>query len=241
MTVIFFLEKNLPQDALRFVEQKIKSSPFVTRVEFVSQEKALERFQGSFPELQDILKNLNTNPFPPSFEATLEEKASAAADIQSYIGEMRTVTGIEDIQYNKDWVEKMESLGQLATAIGFFLGGILLLASFFIISNVIKLNVFARKGEIEILRLVGATNIFIRIPFLSEGIIMGMAGSFLSLLLLFLVIKIFPLYLGNSLGALQDLINFRYLSFSQGIKLVIGGAAVGFLGSLSSLSRFLKI
>ena len=74
----------------------------------------------------------------------------------------------------------MQSLSRLARAIGFFLGGILILASFFIISNVIRLNVFARKAEIEILRLVGATNTFIRLPFLIEGVALGILGSLLS-------------------------------------------------------------
>jgi cell division transport system permease protein len=135
----------------------------------------------------------------------------------------------------------MQSLSRLARAVGFFLGGILILASFFIISNVIRLNVFARKSEIEILRLVGATNTFIRFPFFMEGITLGVLGSSLSLALLFLLIKLFPLYLGDSLGALQEMVNFRYLSLSQSLTMILGGAVMGLLGSLSSLSRFLKI
>ena len=86
----------------------------------------------------------------------------------------------------------MQSLSRLASAIGFFLGGILILASFFIISNVIKLNVFSRKDEIEILRMSGATNTFIRIPFLLEGVVLGFLGGLLSLLLLLVLIRIFP-------------------------------------------------
>jgi len=92
----------------------------------------------------------------------------------------------------------------------------------------------------EILRLVGATNTFIRIPFLIEGIILGILGGLLSLILLFLLIKIFPFYLGTSLGVLQELINFRYLSLAQTAMLISGGAIIGFLGSFSSLARFLK-
>jgi cell division transport system permease protein len=133
----------------------------------------------------------------------------------------------------------MQSLSRLAKAVGFFLGGILMLASFFIISNVIKLNVIARKTEIEILRLVGATNIFIRIPFLFEGIALGVMGSMVSLALLLLTIKLFPVYIG-SLGALQQLLNFRYLSLFQTLGLVTTGGVIGCLGSLSSVSKFLK-
>jgi cell division transport system permease protein len=154
---------------------------------------------------------------------------------------MHNTKGIVDIQYNREWVERMQSLSRLARAVGFFLGGILILASFFIISNVIKLNVLARRNEIEILRFVGATNSFIRVPFLMEGITLGMLGGLLSLALLYSVIQIFPFYLGRSLGALQEIVNFRYLSLAQGLSIVSGGGVMGFLGSLTSLQRFLKI
>jgi cell division transport system permease protein len=121
------------------------------------------------------------------------------------------------------------------------MGGILLLTSFFIISNVVKLNVFARKNEIEILRLVGATNLFIRIPFWLEGIVLGLLGSLLSLGLLFVVINLFPIYLGASLGALQELLRFRYPDLTQAAGLLLGGAATGFVGSATSVSKFLKV
>lgn len=241
MVIVFFLNKDLPAKELTSIEQQIRQSPLINEIKYVSAEEALSRFQKNFPELQEILKNLKTNPFPPSFEATLEDKAAATDEILSFISEMTRRKGIEDVQYNRAWVEKVQSLSRLAKAVGFFLGGILILASFFIISNVIKLNVFSRKNEIEILRLVGATNSFIRIPFLLEGISLGLMGSMVSLILLFFLIQLFPLYIGSSLGALQQLLGFRYLSFSQSVGLLIGGAIIGFVGSLSSLSRFLKV
>jgi len=154
---------------------------------------------------------------------------------------LRALPGVEDVQFNRDWVDKMRSLSRLAQAVGFFLGGILILASFFIISNVIRLNVFSRKNEVEILRLVGATNTFIRTPFIIEGVALGVLGSLLSLALVYGVIRAFPLYLGASLGALQEIVNFRFLTLGQSLALAAGGAVMGFLGSLSSLSRFLKI
>jgi cell division transport system permease protein len=241
MVVIFFLSPDVRAEDLRLIEQKIKSSPSVVKVVYVDRQQAWERFQKSFPELQEILKNLGTNPFPPSFEATLRKDSFQSDDILGFIEEIKNVAGVEDVQFNRDWVRKLQSLSRLARAVGFFLGGILILASFFIISNVIRLNVFARKSEIEILRLVGATNTFIRLPFLIEGIALGILGSLLSLGLLFILIKAFPLYLGHSLGALQDIVGFRYLSLSQSLSLIVGGAFMGALGSMSSLSRFLKI
>ncbi len=241
MVAVFFIKPGISAREQTQIEEVIRAAPGVARVEFVSPDQALERFRQNFPELEDVLKNISSNPFPASFEATFERKAFLSEEALGLIEGIRALPGVEDVQFNRDWVKRMQSLSRLARAIGFFFGGILIFASFFIISNVIRLNVFARKSEIEILRLVGATNTFIRLPFLLEGLTLGVLGSFLSLGLLYILIKLFPLYLGQSLGALQELINFRYLSLSQSISLVIGSALVGLLGSLSSLSRFLKI
>lgn len=240
MAVVFFLEKDISPADQEAIVKELENSPLVQKTQFVSSVQAMEKFLKKFPDLQGIVDNLKMNPFPPSLEVMLREKDLAYEEAQPLIERMNGMKGVEDIQFNKDWVEKMQSLSRLAKAVGFFLGGILILASFFIVSNVIKLNVIARKDEIEILRFVGGTNTFIRIPFLTEGIILGAFGGILSLLLLFIVIKLFPLYLGSSLGMLNELINFRFLTLSQSIALVFSGAIIGLLGSLSSIAKFLK-
>jgi len=240
MAIVFFLEKDIPEDNTKAIEEQLKQSNLVLKTKYISTEKAREIFQEKFPDLIAIVKNLDINPFPPSFEATLKENSVSSNEVSGFIDMMQNTAGVEDVQYNQDWVERIKSFGRLAEAIGFFLGGILILASFLIISNVIKLNVFSRKDEIEILQLSGGTNMFIRIPFLAEGTIMGLLGGVLSLFMLFLLVKLLPIYLGSSLGVFNELISFRYLSFSQCFGVITGGAVVGFIGSLSSLSRFLK-
>jgi cell division transport system permease protein len=239
LSVILFLENDLPEEDIAALERAINESELFVFAQYVGAEEAMAKFKEKFPNLQDIVANLDINPFPPSFEATLRE--SVPEDIDARLAQMRSLRGVEDIQYNREWVERMESLSRLAKAVGFFLGGILILASFFIISNVIKLNVMARKDEIAILRLVGGSNMFIRIPFLLEGLVLGFFGGLLSLLMLFILIKIFPFYLGASLGVLGDLINFRFLSLSQALTLVLSGCIIGVLGSSSSLSKFMKV
>jgi cell division transport system permease protein len=241
LTVVFYLEKDTPPADRDAVEAAVRSSPLIATVRVVGTDQAMDRFRANFPDLRDILQNLGTNPFPASIEAGLKDAAAPAERVLGFMAEVRKLPGVEDVLYSREWAEKVRALGRLVEAVGFFLGGILVLASFFIISNVIKLNVLARRSEIEILRLVGATNTFIRVPFLIEGVMMGVSGAALSLLIVLALIKSFPLYLGSSLGALQELISFRYLSASQILGLLGGGGLVGFLGSLSSIARFLKI
>jgi cell division transport system permease protein len=241
MAAVFFLEKNISEDKLKIIDDELKKSPLVLETQFVTSEQAVEKFQLRFPELKGIIANLKSSPFPPSIEATFKEKSISVRETEGLITRIGNLPGVEEVQFNQNWVERMQSFSRLSKAVGFFLGGILVLASFFIISNVIKLNVFARKDEIGILRLVGATNMFIRIPFLLEGISLGIIGGLISIFLLALLINSFPLYLGASLGVLNELIAFRFLTLSQSIALIIAGAFTGFLGSLSSLARFLKV
>lgn len=241
MSVVFFLDRNMSAAAVESLRAEAARPSFVESVSLVTPEEALEKFRLSFPELADIVAGLKANPFPASLEARVTSKASASGEVIAFVETMKTRPGVTDIQFNQDWVEKMQSFSRLAGAIGAFLGGILILTSFFIISNVVKLNVFARKNEIEILRFVGGTNLFIRIPFWLEGITLGLLGSLLSLGLLFVVINLFPIYLGSSLGALQELLRFRFPDTTQAVGLLLGGAATGFVGSATSVSKFLKV
>lgn len=241
MTVAFYIDRGMSAADADALRQEVGKPAFVESVRMVTPEEALEKFRRSFPELADIVTGLKANPFPASIELRVNSKASASGEVVAFVDSMKTRPGVTDVQFNQDWVEKMQSFSRLAGAIGAFMGGILLLTSFFIISNVVKLNVFARKNEIEILRLVGSTNLFIRIPFWLEGIVLGLLGSLLSLGLLFVVINIFPIYLGSSLGALQELLRFRYPDLTQAAGLLLGGAATGFVGSATSVSKFLKV
>jgi cell division transport system permease protein len=241
MTVAFYLDKSLTASAVEALRQEIGKPGFVESVRLVTPDEALTRFRASFPELADIVAGLKNNPFPASIELRVNAKASASKEVIAYVEGMKKHPGVTDVLFNQDWVEKMQGFSRLAGAIGAFLGGILILTSFFIISNVVKLNVFARKNEIEILRFVGGTNLFIRIPFWLEGITLGLLGSLLSLGLLFIVINLFPIYLGASFGALQELLRFRYPDMTQAVALLCGGAATGFIGSATSVSKFLKV
>jgi cell division transport system permease protein len=240
MAAVFFLDKDVSEEQRNAIEKELERSPLVLETTFVSAEQAVEKFREKFPELEGIIDNIKINPFPPSIETTFREKTISFREASGLLTRIKNMPGVEDVQFNQEWVDRVNSFSRLAKAVGFFLGGILVLASFFIISNVIKLNVFARKDEIEILRLVGATNTFIRVPFLLEGITLGIIGGLVSLFLLLLLINSIPIYLGSRLGVLNELINFRYLSLSQSVTIVAEGGIIGFLGSLTSLARFLK-
>ncbi len=241
VSVVFDLSPDASPAERDRIAAGLRASPLVGAVRTVPAGEALARFLKDFPDLAEIVANLKDNPFPATVEADLRWPDVSADDVARLIAETRISPAITDAQFNRDWAERVRSLSRLARNAGFFLGGILILASLLIVSNVIKLNVLARQSEIELLRLVGATNSFIRTPFLLEGVAMGLLGGFLSLGLILAVVKLLPIYLGASMGALQELFGFRYLTLAQAVSLVLGGGLVGFIGSLSSLSRFLRV
>ncbi len=242
MVVAFFIDPAATEPEVREVENRIRASASVVRLNLVSREEALEQVPEELPRARGGPVEPERQPLPRFGRGDPQERTPSCRRRRSPGSpRSRACPGSRTSSSIGTGWRRCESLSRLARAVGFFLGGILILASFFIISNVIRLNVFSRKGEIEILRLVGATNTFIRIPFLVEGIALGILGSGLSLALLYLLVKLFPLYLGQSLGALREMIAFRYLSLPQSLSLVAGSAVMGLLGSLSSLARFLKI
>ncbi len=240
MAAVVFLERDATPEEINSVRTLLEGSDKISSVEFIDKNAAMNQFREKFPELENIVDSLEDNPFPPTYEAVIKDHFISSESTLSFLSNLRSFPGIDEVQFHRDWVEKVKSFGRLTRAVGLFLGGILIMASFFIISNVIRLNVFARKDEIEILRLTGASNMFIRIPFLMEGIIMGAVGGLLSLLILLILIKIFPVYLGADIGAISEFIHFRPLTASQVISILLVGAGIGVLGSISSLSKFLK-
>lgn len=240
MLLVFFLDSKADEAQIKSLTAEISASPLVKDVRCVGAAEALERFKKNFPDLRDLVESLKDNPFPASIEARVVGRAAGSAEAARFIEAVKKRPAVTDTQYNQEWVERLKAISRVTNALGFFFGGILILASFFIVSNVIKLNVFARKNEVEILRLVGATNLFIRVPFWLEGIALGLTGGLISLGLLFILTHVFPLYVGPSLGVLHDLLAFHDPDIGQALWIIGGGAATGFLGSATSVSKFLK-
>ena len=133
LTVVFYLKSDAAPADRDAVEAAVRRSPLIGGVRAVAPDRALDRFR----------ENLGANPFPASIEAGIKDPGAPDERILGFIAEVRKLPGVEDVQYSREWAEKVRALGRLVEAVGFFLGGILVLASFFIISNVIKLNVLA--------------------------------------------------------------------------------------------------
>ena len=240
VAVVVYLKATAAAGEQNDVAERARRSPLIASVRTVAPADAAERFLKDFPELKDVFDNLGNNPLPASIEATLRDPAEPEAPVIRLMDEIRALPGVEDVQFNRRWADRIRALRRLSDAVGLFIGGLLILISVAVVSGAIRLNILGRRDEIVILHLVGASNGYIRSPFLLEGLILGAAGGAVALGLVTLAVHLFPLYLGQSLGALQDLIGFAPLTAAQGLGLIAGGGTAGLLGSLAALGRVFR-
>jgi cell division transport system permease protein len=232
--IIVYLEDGIEDRVRASLENRLREDPAVESIELVSREEALARFRALFRDLSSLPEDLGENPFPASFEVTLRESHQSPAEVQRLAAQFGEVPGVQEIQYDLLWIERLATGVRLLRGIGAFLGGILVLAGIFTISNVIRLTVYAREDELDIMRLVGATRAYVKGPFVVEGMIQGGLGGFVAAGLLWLTMR----WLARDLSS-SELLGRAALTLPTEITvaLVAGGMAVGVAGSLVSLRR----
>lgn len=233
--VTFYLEDGLAPYIRESLVNQLREDPAVAEVAVVSREEALARFKALFKDLASLPDELGENPFPASVEATLKPDHQATDEVLRLVHAFEKAPGVEEAQYDLVWIQRLGTAVGLVRGIGAFLGGILILAGVFTISNVIRLTLYARQDELDIMRLVGATQAYVKGPFVAEGMTLGGLGGLLAVALLWVASR----FVAHGLLAASDLLGRTVvpLPASMGVAIVLGGVAVGLLGSLVSLGR----
>ena len=236
--ITIYIRDGFPPSDIHALQDTLASFPEVEAVTFITKAKALEEFRGMMPEGDDLLEGLDELPIPASLRVTPRPAFRSEEGIYAILSKIGDYPVIEEIAYGREWLEKLEGIVSVLNVGATVLGGILCLAAIFIISNTIKLTVMARKDELEIMRMVGATEWFIRTPFLIEGLIQGAAGSFVSIALLvlahqFVLTRLDPAFL-QTLGILT----VDFLPIGTISAILLSGMLLGGLGSLASVGRF---
>jgi cell division transport system permease protein len=232
--VIVYLEDGVEDRVRTSLENRLKDDPAVDVVEFVSREQALARFRAMFRDLSALPEDLGENPFPASLEVSLKGQRQSSAEVQRLAAAFTSVPGVKEIQYDLLWIDRLATGVKIVRGVGAFLGGILVVAGIFTISNVIRLTIYAREDELDIMRLVGATRAYVKGPFVAEGMIQGGLGGALATVLLWVALQ----WLARGLAS-SDLLGHAAFALPAGLGLllVLGGMLVGVAGSLLSLSR----
>ncbi|MBP3232087.1 MAG: permease-like cell division protein FtsX [Anaerovibrio sp.] len=232
-----YLEEDFSRDDARDLEVDLKKMQGVESVTFVPKEEAMEKFKERLGDQKTLLEALDeTNPLPDSFEVTLvqpEMVKTAAENIER-------LEGVEMAKYGQDVMEHLFDITRLIRIFGFALMFVLALATLFIIANTIRLTVFARRKEIAIMKYVGATDWFIRWPFVLEGMVMGLLGSLIASVILRFSYAGITAKIYNTLAFLPLIPEYPFLNYVT-LVVIIGGMVMGAIGSAVSIKRFLKV
>ena len=221
------------------VQRTLESTANVKSVEYISKNEALEEL-GRKIETDEAIELLGTNPLPDLFRVTPEDPDRLDVIEESLMaGGRPALTGIDDVKNREGETDKILSATSLVKVIAAGLAALLVFASIALVANTIRLSIFARRREVEVMKLVGATNWFIRWPFVIEGVIVGFFGGLLAVLLLAIGKQTFidPLSDDFALLAAPDTIDFPLLI----ALLMVACVAVSALGSGLTLRRFLKV
>lgn len=233
---VYLLDKVDRQQA-RDIEKDLKEIEGVESVGFVTKDEAMERFKDRLGDQKTLLDALDeTNPLPDSFEVTVTnpDLVKTAAE------KMEKIDGVECAKYGQDVMDHLFEITRLLRIFGFTLMLVLAFATLFIISNTIRLTVFARRKEIAIMKYVGATDWFIRWPFVMEGMVLGLFGSIIAAMVLRTAYTAMAEKVYDTLAFFPLIPEQPFLTYIT-IVVVISGMVVGAIGSAVSIKKFLKV
>lgn len=234
-----YLDDDITPEEINNIETVIKEDEGVLSFTFESREQALDSMKDDWEDDGYLLEGLETNPLPNSY--IIQLKDIQYADI--VVDRIKNLAGIETVKYYKDIIDKLMNLANYIRIGGIFIIGALILVSIFIISNTIKITVSSRQREINIMKYVGATNGYIRGPFIIEGILFGLIGALISIFIINYGYEYFFQSVNNKLYAILTVYLVPPASLFKDIAIMFTsiGVGIGALGSIVSLKRFLNV
>jgi len=235
---IYFKEE--PDKAeIENIKKELFLFPGVTIKQFVSKDDAMKSLRRKLGEKAGLLDGLKQNPLPASLEITLSRDKDGDNLLYQLKTRLEKITVVDEVHYSQEWIKRFQVIMEAIKIVGMIFGGLLFLAALFIITNTIKLTIYSRKEEIDILKLVGATNRFVKIPFMIEGSIQGLLGGAVALFILFLAYIIAITRIDISIGFAS--LNIVFLSPQIILFLLLMSVIIGFIGSTISLGRFFRL
>jgi cell division transport system permease protein len=228
--VVAYLRDDASPNAVELAQKDIAAFPEVQRVYYISREEALEAARRDLVEFRAVFDDLEVNPLPASFEIRLKPGQRGPDAVKAVAQRVSSYPFVEDVRFGSEWLDKVFLLRRVAGAATLLLGGAFAIVAALIIGTAIRLAVFARRDEIAIMRLVGATEGFVRRPFVLEGLLTGLLGSSLALLATYALFRVLS-------GAIFQLewMPLSWLVLGTGI-----GALFGVAASMLAVRRHLR-
>jgi len=226
-----FLQEPISELQIAELQRTVSATEGVRKVTFVSKEEATRIFRKDWGD--DITSVLDFNPLPPSIRISLRDGYKTAARAQAIAARVGAMPGIDTVMYRKTLLELIDQRTQSAHSLMLGLGILISLSAVFFVSNTIRLAIYARRKIVRTMELVGATQFFIRMPFLLEGIFQGVLGGLAAAGLLYLILEEGAKWISTEFSSYVHMDPAFYL------LVIASGAVLGFLGSIISVTRFI--
>ena len=225
--VSVYLDDDVSGELRTALAQSIRQQPAVAAVEFVSKERALQRFRTDFPELVDVTTAVADNPFPAAFEIRLKPDAAGTAAADDLTAALAGRDGVADVRYDRRWLTRLTGIVTTAQAAAAVVAGVLMLGAAFTVAAVVRLSLHARRDELDIMQMVGAPFSYIRGPFIVEGLLLGGAGAVVAWIAVAALYWALARWLGADLAGSLGEGQLRFLGFRETALMLLGGLGVG--------------
>jgi len=235
--MVVYLRDAITSERLEALRLALEQAPETAVLEYTSKEEAMQQLRDRLGERAGVLQGLHTNPLPASFTITIRDEYRRPELLRESVERYRQLPEIEDIDYGERWLERFHTLVWVLEIGVITVGGGMATAVIFIIATTVRLALYTRAEEIEIMQLVGATLWFIKIPFFLEGVLQGLLGASLALGLCYGLFMLLMTWVRPVGELFLDFSLIHFLPLPVIASMLCGGAALGGLGSLFSLRQ----
>ena len=234
-----YLNDNVPELQRSELMEKVRNFRGVSSIQFISKDDAYNDLQEKIGQQSSLLDGLDKNPLPDSIEITLADSYRRIEDIEKLAKKIRELPHVEDVEYAQKWLYRFNGIYNLFKVTGMVLVSIFFIATFLIIANTIRLIMYSRREEIEIIRIIGADEAFIKYPLFFEAMAQGFLGGVAGILMLYLS---FMLTVPNfAPDMVFSFFEIRFISVKFSLAIVSGSMMIGWIGCFFSIRKFLKL
>ena len=238
MRIMVYLKNSTAESAVREMQEKIRKMPGVGEVVFIPKDQAMERFKKQLGRQASLAEGLRHNPLPDALEIRMEASSQNWDIIVPAAREIAAFPAVEEVEYGAQWLDRFIYVLHLFRLTAYAMGGLFFLAAVFFVANTIRLVLYSRREEIEIMRLVGASEGFIKDPFYVQGMLMGLLGGAAGLGGLFALLRVIAHSTADYIPA--DYFHLRFIPPEVAGAILAGSIFVGWTGCFISLRQFLK-
>jgi cell division transport system permease protein len=238
LRIMAYLKPGADNTELAYLKQAIQSLDGVQTLRYIPKEEALSQLKNQMKHQASLLENLTENPLPDSFEIRMTASVGSWHKIDLLATQIEMLTQVKEVEYGQRWVGRFIQLFTLFRLAGYAMGALFFMAAIFIVANTIRLVIYSRREEVDIMRLVGATDNFIKIPFYIVGLIQGALGAVIGLGMLYFAFYFITSNVNQDF--MPDLISLNFLPPTILGGILLGSMLVGWLGCFISLKQFLK-